>query len=92
MPYLIFALISVAGAGPVILGLIVVAVAPSRTEAVVAVLREGRSTGGGIQSLRHKSNCAPDSTTHRPSDRAARGMVQGSPTSGETSPDPERAR
>jgi hypothetical protein len=41
MPFLIFALIPVGGVLPVILGLIIVAIAPGRTDAVVAVLREG---------------------------------------------------
>jgi hypothetical protein len=54
MPYLIFALIPVAGGLPVILALVIVAIAPSRADAVTAVLREGRTTSDVTYSLRRK--------------------------------------
>jgi hypothetical protein len=65
MPYLIFLLASVTGTAPVVLGLIIVAVAPDRTEAVVAVLREGRSARRMVRPPRCAHNAAgdPDKST-----------------------------
>lgn len=52
MPYLILAFAAAAGVIPVVLGLILVAIAPGRTEAVLAVLRAGRPRTAVIVSLR----------------------------------------
>jgi hypothetical protein len=51
MSYLILAFAAVAGVIPIVVGLILVGIAPSRTDAVVAVLRAGRPTAREIVSL-----------------------------------------
>lgn len=64
MPYLILALAASAGVVPVVLALILVVIAPGRTDAVLAVLRTGRPMTRVMVSLRQKHGSGLEVTQH----------------------------